>query len=266
MPAIHPTACVDGRAQIADDAKIGPYCIVDGDVVIGDGCRLIAHVHVTGLTSIGPRSTVYPFASLGTPPQDIKYRDEPTRLVIGADCQIREGVTMNRGTRHGSGLTRVGDRGFFMASSHVGHDCRVGDDVVLTNGAVLGGHCVVEDFVYMGGLSAAHQFSRIGAHAMIAGITGVRSDIIPFGFAVGSLAHLAGLNVIGMKRRTLGREAIHTVRRAYRELFFGPGTFATRLEQVEAAFGKEPSVAMILAFIREGGDRALCHPQADQRH
>ncbi len=266
MPVIHPAACVDARAQIAEDVEIGPYCVVDGDVTIAEGCRLVAHVHVTGVTYVGPRTVVYPFASLGTPPQDVKYRGAPTRLVIGADCQIRESVTMNRGTEHGGGVTEVGDRAFFMASSHVGHDCRVGNDVVLTNGAVLGGHCVVGDFVYMGGLSAAHQFSRIGSCAMIAGITGVRSDIIPFGFAVGSLAYLAGLNVLGMKRRNFTRQRIHAVRRAYRELFSGSGTFAARLDAVAAAYGTEPAVAAIVAFIREGGERALCHPRSLDEH
>lgn len=265
MPVIHPTAQVDPRSQIAEDAEIGAFCVVEREVSIANGCRLIAHVHVTGCTSIGARTIVYPFASLGTPPQSVKYRGGPTRLVIGADCQIREGVTMNTGTEDGGGVTRVGDRGFFMASSHVGHDCRVGNDVILANGAVLGGHCLVGDFVFMGGLSAAHQFSRLGASAMIAGITGVRSDVIPFGFAVGSLAYLGGLNVIGMKRRNFSRREIHAVRRAYRDLFFGAGTFARRLDAVEAEYGGEAPVAAIIAFVREGGERALCHPDRRQQ-
>lgn len=260
MPVIHPTAQVDPHSQIADDVEIGPYCIIGRGVVIGEGCRLIAHVHVAGRTAIGPRCVIYPFASLGTPPQSVKYRGGPTRLVIGADCQIREGVTMNIGTEDGGGLTQVGERGFFMAQSHVAHDCRVGNDVVLANGAVLGGHCLVGDFVVMGGLSAAHQFSRLGASAMIAGITGVRSDVIPFGFAVGSLAYLDGLNVVGMKRRSFSRREMHAVRRAYRDLFLTPGTFAQRLDAVDAAYGGEAPVAAIVAFIREGGKRALCHP------
>jgi UDP-N-acetylglucosamine acyltransferase len=265
MPVIHPTAQVDVRSRIADNVEVGPYCIVGGDVDIREGCRLIAHVHVTGRTSIGPRCVIYPFASLGTPPQSVKYRGGPTRLVIGADCQIREGVTMNIGTEDGGGLTQVGERGFFMAQSHVGHDCQVGSDVVLANGAVLGGHCFVGDFVFMGGLSAAHQFSRLGASAMIAGITGVRSDVIPFGFAVGSLAYLDGLNVVGMKRRNFSRHQMHVVRRAYRDLFLTTGTFAQRLDAVEVAYGGEAPVAAIVAFIRDGGKRALCHPARGKR-
>jgi UDP-N-acetylglucosamine acyltransferase len=260
MPVIHPTAQVDPGALIADDVEVGPYCVVGGGVAIAASCRLLPHVHVTGRTTIGPRCVIHPFASLGTPPQSVKYRGGPTRLVIGADCQIREGVTMNIGTEDGGGLTQVGERGFFMAQSHVGHDCRVGNDVVLANGAVLGGHCSLGDFVFMGGLSAAHQFTRLGASAMIAGITGVRSDVIPFGFAVGSLAYLDGLNVVGMKRRNFSRRELQAVRRAYRDLFLTPGIFAQRLDAVEAAYGCEAPVAAIITFIREGGKRSLCHP------
>jgi UDP-N-acetylglucosamine acyltransferase len=204
---------------------------------------------------------IYPFASLGTPPQSVKYRGGPTRLIIGTDCQIRENVTMNIGTEDGAGVTTIGDRGVYMANSHVGHDCRVGHDAIFANGATLGGHCVVGDFVFMGGLSAAHQFSRIGSSAMIAGITGVRSDIIPFGFAVGSLAYLSGLNTIGMKRRKLSHDAIHAVRRAYRELFFGPGLFTNRLDAIQTQFAGQPAVAAIVSFVREGRERPLCHPK-----
>ena len=263
MPSIHPTACVEGAAEIAEDVEIGPYCIIGPNVTIAARCRLLAHVHVTGHTSVGAGTTIYPFSSLGTPPQSVHYRGGPTRLVIGGHCDIRESVTMNIGTEDGGGLTEIGERGFYMANSHVGHDCRVGREVVFANGATLGGHCAVGDYVFIGGLSAVHQCSRIGSHAMIAGLTGVRSDIIPFGFAVGSLAHLAGLNVVGMKRRKLSRQSIHAVRKAYRTLFFGEGTFASRIGIVEAELGAEPAVAAILAFIREGGTRPLCHPRGD---
>ena len=264
MPRIHPTACVEPGAEIADDVEIGPYCIIGPHVVIDARCRLLAHVHLAGHTSIGNDTIIYPFASLGTPPQSVRYRGGPTRLVIGAYCDIREGVTMNIGTEDGGGLTEVGERSFFMANSHVGHDCRVGREAIFANGATLGGHCVVGDHVFIGGLSAAHQFSRIGSCAMIAGLTGVRSDVIPFGFAVGSLAELGGLNVVGMKRRNYSREAIHAVRKAYRMLFFGEGTFAARLDEVEAKLGTQQQVAAIIAFVREGGSRALCHPAREQ--
>jgi len=261
MPSIHPTACVERAAEIAEDVEIGPYCIIGPDVAIRPGCRLLAHVHVTGHTSVGAGTTIYPFSSLGTPPQSARYRGGPTRLVVGPQCDIRESVTMNIGTEDGGGLTEVGERGFYMANSHVGHDCRVGREVVFANGATLGGHCVIGDHVFIGGLSAVHQFSRIGSHAMIAGLTGVRSDIIPFGFAVGSLAQLAGLNVVGMKRRKLSHESRHAVHTAYRMLFFGEGTFAGRIDIVEAELGADPAVAAILAFVREGGSRPLCQPR-----
>jgi UDP-N-acetylglucosamine acyltransferase len=260
MPSIHPTACVERAAEIAEDVEIGPYCVVGPHVTIGPGCRLLAHVHVTGDTSLGAGTTIYPFASLGTPPQSIRYRGGPTRLVVGRQCDIRESVTMNIGTEDGGGVTEVGERGFYMANSHVGHDCRVGREVMFANGATLGGHCIVGDYVFIGGLSAVHQFSRIGSHAMIAGLTGVRADIIPFGFAIGSVGQLAGLNAIGMKRRKFSRESIHAVRKAYRMLFFGEGTFASRIDVVEAELGADAAVAAILAFVREGGSRPLCHP------
>src|SRR6266567_3604629 len=215
MPSIHPTACVERAAEIAEDVEIGPYCIVGPHVTIGPGCRLLAHVHVTGHTSLGAGTTIYPFVSLGTPPQSIRYR--------------------------------------------------VGREVMFANGATLGGHCIVGDHVFIGGLSAVHQFSRIGSHAMIAGLTGVRADIIPFGFVIGSVGQLAGLNVIGMKRRKFSRDSIHAVRKAYRMLFFDEGTFASRIDLVEAELGADAAVAAILAFVREGGSRPLCHPGGGYR-
>ncbi len=260
MAAIDPTARIERGAQIGQDVSIGPYCIVGPNVAIGDGCRLVAHVHVTGHTRIGARTVIYPFASLGTPPQSASYRGETTRLVIGADCDIREGVTMNVGTEDGGGVSEVGDRGFFMAYSHVGHDCHVGSDVVFANCATLGGHCVVGDHVFIGGLSAAHQFTRIGAHAMISGVTGLRGDVIPFGLAAGAFARLSGVNVVGMRRQKFSTETIRAVRRAYRLLFFGEGVLARRLESVEAKFGGDAAVAQIIAFVRDARQRPLCYP------
>jgi UDP-N-acetylglucosamine acyltransferase len=265
MRSIHPTACVERGAEIAEDVEIGPYCVVGPHVAIGPGCRLLAHVHVTGHTSVGAGTAIYPFASLGTPPQSTRYRGGPTRLVIGRQCDIRESVTMNIGTEDGGGVTEVGERGFYMANSHVGHDCRVGREAVFANGATLGGHCIVGDHVFIGGLSAVHQFSRIGSHAMIAGLTGVRADVIPFGFVIGSVGQLAGLNAVGMKRREFSHQSIHAVRKAYRMLFFGEGTFASRIDVVEAELGGDAAVAAILAFVRDGGSRPLCHPGGDYR-
>jgi UDP-N-acetylglucosamine acyltransferase len=260
VPRVDPTARVAEGARLADDVEIGPYCIIGRDVELCAGARLLAHVNVSGVTIIGERTVVYPFASLGTPPQSIRYAGEPTRLVIGADCTIRESVTMNTGTKDGRGVTEVGDRGFFMAYSHIGHDCVVGSDVVFANSATLGGHCVIGEHVYIGGLSAVHQFGRIGPHAMIAGVSGLRSDVIPFGMAAGVFARLRGINTVGMKRRNIAAASIRAVRSAYRLLFLGEGEMAQRLAATEAQFGDDAAVSQIIAFIRGGRDRPLCLP------
>src|SRR5262245_6476649 len=261
MADIHPSAVVDRGATIGADVVIGPCCVLGPHVRLGDGCRLVAHVHVTGHTSIGPGTTIQPFASLGTPPQSVKYRGGATRLAIGAGCDLREHVTVNIGTEDGGGVTTVGDRCFMMVNSHVGHDCRVGNDVTFANNAVLGGHAVVGDFSFIGGQSAVHQFVRVGEGAMISGVTGVASDLIPFGLTRGSYAYLEGLNVIGMRRRGFSREQIHAVRRAYRMLFFGEGVFRDRLETAAATFSDDPQVAKILDFIRAGKTRSLMMPR-----
>jgi len=258
MTQIDATACVAPGAAIGNDVTIGPLCVVGPNVVIGDGCRLVAQVHVTGHTTIGPRTVIYPFASLGTPPQSTRYRGGATRLVIGADCDLRESVTMNCGTEDGGGLTTVGDRGFFMASSHVAHDCHIGSGVVFANCATLGGHCEIGDGVVIGGLSAVHQFTRIGTAAMIGGMTGVRGDVIPYGLAKGETARLEGLNLVGLKRRKFSRERIHALRRAYRKLFLEPGHFSERLDAAAREFAADEAVMQIITFIREGKHRPLC--------
>jgi UDP-N-acetylglucosamine acyltransferase len=191
------------------------------------------------------------------PPQSVKYRGGPTRLIVGSDCEIRENVTMNTGTEEDGGLTSVGNKCTFMVGSHVGHDCKVGNNVTLANNAVLGGHVIVEDFVFMGGHSAAHQFVRIGESAMIAGVTGLGADVIPFGFAIGQRGELDGLNVVGMRRRGYSRADIHGLRQAYRALFLVRGHFKERVEAVERGFADDPVVAKVIAFIKAGGSRPL---------
>lgn len=260
MSHIDPTARIEDGAVIGDGATIGPYCIIGPEVVIGPDCRLIAHVHVTARTTIGANCTIYPFASLGTPPQSLSHKGEITRLEIGAGCTIRESVTMNAGTVAGGGVTRVGERGFFMNCSHVGHDCHVGNDVIFATSATLGGHCEIGDFVFLGGLSAVHQHTRIGSQVMVGGICGVRGDIIPFGLANGQYAVLEGLNIVGMKRRQFTRERLAAVRGFYQKLFHGPGVFADRLAACAAMAGDDPAIAEILAFIDAGKHRALCLP------
>jgi UDP-N-acetylglucosamine acyltransferase len=252
MASIDPTARIEPGAAIGRDASIGPYCVIGSKVVIGDGCRLAGHVHIVGGTTIGPRTVIYPFASLGTPPQSVKYRGGPTRLVVGADCDIRESVTMNTGTEDDRGVTEVGDRCLLMVGSHVGHDCKVGNDVTFANNVVLGGHVTVGDFVVFGGHAAVRQFVRIGQGAMVVGMSGVRADVIPFGLVQGPLADLVGLNVVGMRRRGWSKAAILRLRKAYDAMFFGAGTFKERLEQVAARSGDDPLLAEVIAFIRSG--------------
>ena len=258
---IHPSAVVEPGARLGAGARIGPFCHVGADVVLADDVRLLSHVAVAGHTTIGARTRVFPFASIGHAPQDLKYRGEASTLSIGEDCIIREGVTMNPGTEAGGMKTIVGSRCAVLANSHVAHDCHVGDNVVLSNNVMLAGHTRIGDFAILGGGAAVHQFVRVGPHAFIGGLAGVEHDVIPYGMALGNRAYLAGLNLVGLKRRGFSREAIHDLRRAYRLLFAAEGTLIERVEDVAAEFATHPQVHEILDFIREGGDRAIVTPR-----
>ena len=250
---IDPSARIDAGATIGSGVVVGPYCTVGPHVTLGDGCQLIGHVNITGHTTIGARTIIRPFASLGSPPQSVHYRGGSTRLVVGADCDIRENVTMNIGTEDGGGVTQVGDKCFFMVGSHVGHDCRVGSNVVIANNVLLAGHVTVGDFVVFGGGAAVRQFVRIGEGAMIVGLSGARADIIPWGMAMGApFGDLVGLNVIGMRRNGFARSDIHSYRAAFRTLFFGPGEFRARLDQVANDYASNVRVVKMIAFIRAG--------------
>jgi UDP-N-acetylglucosamine acyltransferase len=260
--AIDPTARIADGARIGSGVEIGPYCVIGPQAELKDGARLLAHVNVTGVTTIGEGTVVYPFTSLGTPPQSVHYRGGATKLIIGANCQLRESVTMNTGTEDGGGVTSVGDRSFFMVGSHVGHDCHVGSDVILANNTVLGGHVTVGDFTFLGGHVAIHQYVRIGEGVMMAGMSAARDDIIPFGFALGQTGALVGLNVVGLTRRGTSRAELRTLRRAYRSLFFTAGRIAERIDVVEREFAGDPLVGKIIAFIRAGGKRPLMRPRA----
>ncbi len=263
MGTVHATAIVDPQARLGDRVEIGPYCIVDPDVELGDGVILHSHVVVAGRTKIGARTQIFPFASIGHRPQDVKYAGEPSELIIGSDNMLREHVTMNPGTEGGGMITRVGDRGLFMMGAHVAHDCQIGDRVILANNATLGGHVVVEDDAIIGGLSAVHQFVRIGRHAMIGGMSGVEHDVIPYGLASGERARLQGLNVVGMKRLGLGRADMQTLSQAYARLFGPEDTLAERVERLAAELGDTAGVADIVAFVRAKSARALCRPKAE---
>jgi len=262
---IDPTARIADGARIGEGVAIGPYCIIGPHVELKSGVRLIAHVHVSGLTTIGEDTVVYPFASLGTPPQSGLYRGGATRLVIGPRCDLRESVTMNTGTEDGGGITSVGERCFLMAGSHVGHDCRVGNAVTFANNVVLGGHVSVGSGTFFGGHVAVHQHVRIGEGAMIGGMSAARDDIIPYGFAFGQhVASLVGLNVVGLQRRGATRPDLRRLHRAYRVLFFGDGVFADRVDLVAREFADDPLVGEIIAFIRAGEKRSLMHPGRNQ--
>jgi UDP-N-acetylglucosamine acyltransferase len=263
MSMIDPTARIEDGAVIGEGTSVGPYCIIGPNVVIGANCRLIAHVNVTGQTTIGTGCTIYPFASLGAPPQILNLHDTG-RLQIGDGCTIRESVTMNSGSPKGGGLTTVGDRGYFMNCAHVGHDCHVGNDVTFATSATLGGHCEIGDFVFIGGLSAVHQFTRIGPQVMVGGVCGVRGDVIPFGLVNGQYASLEGLNIIGMKRRQFTKARLAAVRSFYQKLFHGPGIFAERLAAVQPLAASDPAIGEILTFIGHGAHRALCLPADDR--
>jgi UDP-N-acetylglucosamine acyltransferase len=261
--SVHATAAVEPGARLGEGVRIGPFCHVGGDVTLGDKVELISHVVVAGRTRIGARTRLFPFASIGHQPQDLKYKGEASDLSIGSDCVIREGVTINPGTTGGGMHTVVGDRCAFLANSHVGHDCRIGNDVVLSNNVMLAGHVSVGDFVILGGGAAVIQFTRIGAHAFLGGMSGLENDLIPYGMALGNRAHLSGLNIIGLQRRGFARDDIHSLRRAYRALFADEGTLQERLGDVAEEFAGHPIVKEIVAFIRAGGKRALCVPRAE---
>lgn len=268
MTVVHPTAIVAPGAVLGDGVRIGPYCVVGPNVSLGEGVTLISHVVVDGHTSIGPDTRVYPFASLGHPPQHLKYAGEPTKLVIGARNIIREHVTMNTGTALGGGITTVGDQNFFMVNTHVAHDCHVGNQVVMANNAVLGGHVTVGDFAVFGGNCAVHQFVRIGRYAMISGVCGLTADMIPYGFAYArfnSRACLGGLNLVGIKRRGFSREQIQTLRTAYRLLFAEEGTLGERLGDVAEMYRDHEAVMEIVNFIRADTGRNICLPNTGRQ-
>ena len=261
---VHANSVVEKGAILGAGVEIGPFCHVGPNVVLGDGVKLLSHVVIAGTTTIGRGTRIFPFASLGHEPQDLKYRGEDVSLTIGSQCTIREGVTMNPGTGGGGFVTAVGDRCTFLANSHVAHDCRVGNNVILSNAAMIAGHCTIGDFVIFGGGAGVHQFVRIGHHAFIGGFAAVENDVIPYAMALGNRAGLAGLNIVGMKRLQFTRDTIHNLRQAYRLLFSNEGTLAERLADVESDdIARDPSVREILDFIKAPSDRSLCLPRSN---
>jgi UDP-N-acetylglucosamine acyltransferase len=259
VATIHPTAQVQGT--VGSDVEIGPFCSIGPEVVLGAGVRLHENVILKGNTEIGERTEIFPFASIGQPGQIVGYTGQPGRLKIGAGCVIREYATISVGSDKGDGATEIGDNCYLMMGAHVGHDCKVGSNVVIVGYSGLAGHCVVGDFTIISGNCGVHQFVRIGEGAFVGALSAVENDIIPFGMALGNRARLKGLNVIGLKRRGIENARIHVLRAAYRGLFAETGTLRSRLEGVSAEHGHEPLVRKVTDFIGASGERGICVPE-----
>jgi UDP-N-acetylglucosamine acyltransferase len=258
--SIHPTAIIDPKAELGANVTIGAYSIVGANVKLHDSVELKSHVVIDGHTSIGEGTIIFPFASLGSAPQDLKYKGEPSELIIGKKNTIREYCTMNTGTATGTMKTIVGDNGLFMMSTHVAHDCVLGDHVIMANNATLGGHVIVGDHVLIGGLSAVHQFIRIGSYAVIGGMSGVESDVIPYGRVKGERAFLAGLNLVGLERNGFSKDQVKNLQRAFYQLFGDEGTMEQRIDTVATDFESDTAVMQMIEFAR-GKDRfPLCAP------
>ena len=258
---IHSSAVVEPGAQIGAGVQIGPFCHIGAQVCIGDRSKLHAHVVMMNRVSIGADCEIFPCAVLGAPPQDVKYRGDPTALEIGDNNIIREHVTMHIASTGGDGATRVGNGGMFMAASHLAHDCLVGNNVILINHAILGGHVQVGDGAMIGGNSAVHQYVRIGAGAMIGGMTGVEGDVIPYGMVVGDRARLHGLNWVGLERRGFTSAQIREMRRFYKALFEGSGALADRLAAAKKTWAGNALTQPILDFVDSPHRRNLCLPE-----
>ena len=261
MTNIHSSSVVAPNAKLGPDVEIGPFCVVGAHVELGKGCKLHSHVVIEGHTTIGAECEIFPFASLGHIPQDLKYRGEESRLDIGSNNIIREYVTMNPGTEGGGLITKVGSHCLFMAQAHVAHDCQVGDHVILANGAAVAGHCIVEDHAIIGAFAAAHQFVRIGRHSFIGGMSAVEGDVIPYGMVIGSRATLKGLNIVGIKRHGLNRTQLKQLREAYDLLFASEGTLSERTGKVEQKYSDDECVMRIIDFIKSESSRSLALPR-----
>jgi len=257
---IHPTAIISDDAKLGDKVKIGPYCIVGPNVELGDNVELIGHVNLNGHTKIGADCKLYPFVSMGYPPQDFKHRGGRVSIEIGERCTFRENVNIHPGTDIGNPVTRIGHDCYFMVGTHLAHEGQMGNHVVVSNGAQIGGNVTIGDHVVLGGLCAIHQHTRIGHHSFIGGMATVTTDIIPYGFVLGNPARLAGLNVVGLKRRDFSRQTIHNMRAAYRLLFAQEGTFSERLQDTEGSYADDEFVIEIVDFIKAQENRSICMP------
>ena len=257
---IHKTAIIDSNAKISDNVKIGPYSIIGPNVEIGESTIIHSHVIITGHTKIGSNNIIYPFASIGNDPQDLKFQGEETNLEIGDNNKIREYVTINPGTKGGGGLTKVGNNCLFMVSAHIAHDCYVGDNVILANNVPLGGHANIGDNAIIGGNSAVQQFTRVGKSAMIGGMCGVVRDIIPYGIAHGNRSILQGLNLIGLRRKNISNKEIMTLTDAYKEIFKNE-KLTENLNNLSNEFNNNKLVQEVIEFIEKDKKRPICSPE-----
>ena len=250
--SIHPTAIIDPKAKIHPSCKIGPYCVIGSQVELGEGCHLVSHVAIEGPTKIGIDNGFFPFSSTGMAPQDLSYADEPTRLEIGDHNEIREFVTINRGTVKGGGVTRIGNHTLIMAYTHVAHDCLIGDHVLLANAATLGGHITIGDWAQIGALCPIHHFVRIGAYAFVGGGTTVTRDVLPFSKTVAARdTHAYGLNALGLERRGFSRERIRKIHHAYKVLLASKLNTTQALEKLKSEPDRGEDVDMLIRFIEE---------------
>jgi len=256
---IHKTAIVDNKAKVLSSANIGPYSVIGPNVEIGEDVIIHSHVNISGNTKIGNGNKIYPFASIGNDPQDLKYNGEETKLIIGNNNKIREYVTINPGTKGGGGLTKIGDNCLFMISCHVAHDCHVGNNVIIANNVPLGGHVTIEDHVVIGGNSAVQQFARIGKLAMIGGMTGVLHDVIPYGLSIGNRNYLQGLNLIGLRRANFKNKDILGLTEAYKEIF-ATKNLTDNLSKLNGEFKKNLLVKDVIEFITKDKKRSICTP------
>ncbi|MGD0281317.1 MAG: acyl-ACP--UDP-N-acetylglucosamine O-acyltransferase [Dissulfurispiraceae bacterium] len=258
MPGeIHKTAVISPKAEIADSVSIGPFCVIGEGVIIKKGAKLLSHVVIEGNTEIGEQCTIYPFATIGLPPQDLKYKNEKTGVKIGKRNIIREYASIHKASVGGDGLTEIGDANFLMAHVHIAHDCKIGSSIAMANAATLAGHVVVEDFAYIGGLVAIHQFTRIGAYSMVGGFSGIGQDIPPYTMASGARAKLYGLNVIGLKRHGFSDETINNLKKAYKILFREKRTLKDALKSIKAELSGVKEVERLVEFI-EKNKRGIC--------
>jgi len=256
---IHKTAIIDNKAKVSSSVNIGPYSVIGPNVEIGEDVIIHSHVNISGNTKIGSGNKIYPFASIGNDPQDLKYNGEKTKLIIGKNNKIREYVTIHPGTEGGGGLTKIGDNCLFMISSHVAHDCLIGNDVIIANNVPLGGHVTIEDNVVIGGNSAVQQFTRIGKLAMVGGMTGVLNDVIPYGLSIGNRNYLQGLNLIGLRRSNLNNKDILGLTEAYKEIF-ATKNLTDNLSKLNGEFKENPLVKDVIEFITKDKKRSICTP------